>query len=83
MADENTILLTFADKSEVDYVLLVFRRKGVHIPQYILDNLEWDEQLQCLSDFNEGEKITAAMCLECDHIDTCPDAVKKKARGRS
>jgi hypothetical protein len=83
MAHENTILLSFADKGTADYVRRVCTRKGITLESYILENFEWDDQLQCLSDFNEGEKITAAICLECEYIETCPDAVKKKTRGRS
>lgn len=50
----------------------------------LADYFEWDDQISCLSDLNEGEKITGETCDGCDHITACPDAVKpKKARGRS
>jgi len=80
----NQILLTFKDKETADYVRLVCRRKAINLADYVVDNFEWDDQISCLSDLNEGEKITGETCDGCDHITTCPDAVKpKKARGRS
>jgi len=79
----NQVLLTFEDKETAEYVRLVCRRKGTDLPAYILDNFEWDDPIECLSSFNEDEKITAATCEGCEHNLTCPDAVKKKAGGRS
>lgn len=86
----NQLLLTFSCKEEVDFILLVCRRKGYHIPNYLSDNIEWDEKLPCLSP-EVPAIITADICDGCDFIDKCPDAVKKgqeipavkKARGRS
>ena len=78
------IILTFKDKETADYVRLVCRRKAINLADYVVDNFEWDDQISCLSDLNEGEKITGETCDGCDHITTCHDAVKpKKARGRS
>lgn len=73
---ENQILLTFKDKEEVDYILLYCRRKGYRIPNYILDNIEWDDHLACFS-LEPDEPITSETCRGCDFDDTCPDVVKE------
>jgi len=72
---DNQIVLTFADKETADYVRIVCKRKGTTLEQYIIGNFEWDDQLFCLSDLNEGQKITVEICEGCDFIEKCPDAV--------
>jgi hypothetical protein len=87
---ENQILLTFGSKEELDFVFLVARRKGYHLPNYLLDNIEWDDKLNCLVP-EIPAKPSKDICDGCDFIGTCPDAVKKsdvvqavkKVRGRS
>lgn len=69
---DNQILLTFPDKETADYVLLIARRKGFNIPDYILDNFEWDDRLDCID--NPPKKITVKTCEGCDFTDRCPDA---------
>lgn len=82
---KNQIVLTFSDEETAEYIRLVCRRKGIDLAGYVNDNLEWDDQIYCLSAFNPSDKLTADICEGCQYIDTCPDAVKekKKARGRS
>ncbi|MDD3961305.1 MAG: hypothetical protein PHT77_05535 [Bacteroidales bacterium] len=72
----SSILITFKDVETADYVRLILRRKGICLEGYILDNFEWDDPINCVSDLNEGEKITAATCVDCDYTERCPDVVK-------
>jgi hypothetical protein len=75
ISEKNQILLTFANEEEVDYILTVARRKGYHLPNYILDNMNWDQRLPCLS-LEPEEKITKDTCHGCEFSSTCPDVVK-------
>lgn len=73
--DSAQIILTFADKETAEYVRLVCRRKGTDLESYILDNFEWDDQLECIND--PPKKITVKTCDDCDFIETCPDAKRR------
>lgn len=66
---ENQILVTFKDKSTVDYILLVSRRKGYDLGDYIEGNFEWDDMLPCI------DKINSEDCQFCDFREQCPDHV--------
>jgi hypothetical protein len=66
---ENQILVTFEDKSTVDYILLVSRRKGYDLGDYIQGNFEWDDMLPCI------DKINPEDCQFCDFREQCPDRV--------
>ena len=64
------ILLTFADKETADYVRLICRRKGIALEAYIVDNFEWDDKPDCISDCNYR-------CILCEYNDKCPDSEEK------
>jgi hypothetical protein len=66
---ENQILVTFKDKAIVDYILLVSRRKGYDLGDYIEGNFEWDDMLPCI------DKIDPEDCQFCDFRKSCPDRV--------
>ena len=66
---ENQILVTFKDKATVDYILLVSRRKGYDLGDYIEGNFEWDDMLPCI------DKINPEDCQFCDFREQCPDRV--------
>lgn len=74
----NQIVLTFEEKETVEYILLVCRRKGINLPQYIIDNFEWDDKPACFWEEDKvNGKITKETCDGCEFIKECPDAVKK------
>lgn len=72
---KNQILLTFQNEDEVNYILTVARRKGYRLPNYLLDNMNWDQTLPCLS-LEPEEKINVETCRGCDFADRCPDVIK-------
>jgi hypothetical protein len=65
------IVLAFADKQTADYVRRTVRRKGTTLEGYIVDNFEWDTQLDCIT--YEQKQITKGMCKDCEYSDKCPD----------
>lgn len=64
------IRLLFDGETE-SYVQLVCSRKGVTLENYILENFEWDDQLECLE---PGASPDHEICESCDFNDRCPDA---------
>jgi hypothetical protein len=66
---ENQILVTFRNKEIVNYILLVSRRKGYDLGDYIEGNFEWDDMLPCI------DKINPEDCQFCDFREQCPDRV--------
>jgi len=70
------ILLTFADKETADYVKMVCRRKGISIPDYIVENFDWDSMPDCIED----SAYDSHTCYECEYNERCPDVKKKEPR---
>lgn len=68
---KNQILVSFKDRATVDYILLVSRRKGHDLGDYIEGNFEWDDMLPCV------DKINPEDCQFCDFRESCPDCQKK------
>jgi hypothetical protein len=66
------ITITFDSEETKDYVMLIARRKGYDLAQYIADNFEWDESLEC-EDISNPKEITSDVCEGCDFADRCPD----------
>ncbi len=64
------IILTFADEETANYINTICKRKGTTLEDYIIDNFEWDDQLECL------DGATKEMCEYCDYADKCPDMVR-------
>lgn len=66
---EKLLILQFNEKEQIDHIRKIARRKGFTIPDYILDNFEWDDKLPCL------EKINPEDCKTCDFSSSCRDKV--------
>ena len=61
------------DKETEQYVRLMCTRKGITLEGYIIDNFEWDDKPECLSD-GVLLKIPKRMCRDCEYSDRCPDS---------
>jgi hypothetical protein len=70
------LTITFYSEEEKDYVVLIARRKGYNLAQYIVDNFEWDDRLEC-EDVVNPKKITKGICEGCEFgiSGSCPDRV--------
>ena len=78
----NQVLLTFESDDDADFVKLVCRRKGTTIESYIVDNMEWDDKLDCLYFEHVRSKPKKKMCRGCEYSDTCPDSKVGKGEKR-
>lgn len=65
------LILNFSDE-DMAYLDLVARRKDIDWKDYIINNLEWDDIPECISD---GKMPDIEICEYCDWNDRCPDAV--------
>jgi hypothetical protein len=65
------ITLSFDEETE-EYVRLMCTRKGYSLENYILDNFEWDDKPECISD-NSGPN--RAFCVDCEYNEKCLDVV--------
>ena len=78
MSKPFTITLHFGNQNTVDYILRTCRRKGTDLETYIIDNFEWDTQLDCIS--YDAKQLTVGMCKDCEFDDRCPDVKRRKAK---
>ena len=60
------------DLEEEDYrfIMLVCRRKGMDLGDYILDNFDYDDMPDCIVD----SIPPGAVCKTCDYNESCPDS---------
>ena len=66
--------LRFKDEETLEYVKLICRRKNINLPDYIVDNFEWDDKPICvILDVPPSENV----CTDCEFNENCPDRVKK------
>lgn len=67
------ITLTFT-KEQCDNIMLIVRRKNINLADYIVDNFEWDDPLNC----TEPNEPSEVVCKGCEYSDRCPDYVGGK-----
>lgn len=65
----NGIWVEFSAR-DLAYVKKVCRRKGMSLHDYIIDNFEWDDMPECITESKRPGRI----CHTCDYNSVCPDS---------